>query len=142
MKTRNIASCLGVVSACLAISSPAVAEDNCSGYSIEVGKAIVNISDDPTLPMHLASAQCATGASSNKCTYKDKDGDGWTTTSEWTGIGLEGKWRFVSGTGKHAKSTGDHGWFKRARTMFSPRGEAVLITAWGGYCALADKNNK
>jgi len=137
MKTRTIASCLGVLSACLAISSPAVAEDNCSGYSIEVGKAIVNISDDPTLPMHLASAQCApTGASSKTCTWKDKDGDEWASVIEWTSLGVEGTWRFVSGTGKYAKAT-DHGWWKVLRTMYSPRGEPVFISAWGGYCRSA-----
>ena len=139
MKTRNIVSCLGVVSACLLISNPAIAEDNCSGINVEVwtpkASEIVQLDDDRTGPEHLASGKCApTGAQSNKCTFKDKDGDEWTSTSEWMGSGHEGKWRTVSGTGKYANRTGDRGWFKRARTMFSPRGEAVLITAWGGYC--------
>ena len=144
MKTRNIASCLGVLSACFAISSPAVAEDNCWSISIEVGGgAIVNISDDRTRASRAISGRCApTGPFSNECTFKDEDGDQWTTAAEWTGSGLKGKWRAVSGTGKYANNSGDRGWFKRLRTMFSPRGEAVLITDVGGYCALADKNNK
>ena len=141
MKTRNIVSCLGVLSACLAISSPAVAEDNCSGFNVEVwtpkASELVQLNDDRTLPEHLASGKCAPtydGASSSKCTFKDKDGDEWTSTSEWTGIGLKGTWGVVSGTGKYAKRTGDRGWYKRLRTMYSPRAEPVYITAWGGYC--------
>jgi len=142
MKTRNIASCLGVLSACFAISSPAVAEDNCSGINIEVwtpkASEIVQLTDDRTLPAHLASGQCVlTGASSNTCTFKDKDGDEWTSVQKWMGSGLEGTWRFLSGTGKYAKRTDDRGWWKRVRTMYSPQGESVLITAWGGYCPLA-----
>jgi hypothetical protein len=134
MNTRNIATCFGVLSACLAISSPAVAKDNCSGYAIGVGNARVVIQDDRTLPQHLASGECATtGASSNKCTFKDKDGDEWTDVNEWTGVGLEGTWRTVSGTGKYAKATSSHGWWK------SVRSDPVNIWASGGYCALAAK---
>ena len=141
MKTRNIASCLGVVSACLLISNPAIAEDNCSGINVEVWtpKATeqVQLDDDRTGPEHLASGRCVpTGTSRNKCTYKDKDGDEWTSTSEWTGIGLKGTWGDVSGTGKYAKRTGagDRGWWKKLRTMYSSRGEPVYIIAWGGSC--------
>jgi hypothetical protein len=143
MKTKPIATCFGVLSACLAISSPAVAEDNCSGYSIEVGNAIVLIQDDRTLPFHLARGVCATtGASSSTCTSKDDDGDEATNVSEWTGAGVAGTWRTVSGTGKYAKATSSHGWWKYLRTIYSPSGEAVTITATGGYCALADKKNR
>jgi len=144
MKTRNIASCLGVLSACLAISSPAVAEDNCSGYSIEVGNTIIGIADDRTLPGHLARGVCATtGPLSNECTFKDDDGDEWTNAAEWISVaGNEGTWRTVSGTGKYVKATGSHGWWRYLRTIYSPSGEAVRITASGGYCALADKNNR
>jgi hypothetical protein len=141
MKTRNIATCIGVLSACLAISSPAVAEDNCSGINVEVwapkASELVQLNDDRNSPEHLASGKCApTGAWSNKCTFKDKDGDEWTSLQEWTGFGSEGTWGDVSGTGKYAKRTGagDRGWWKRLRTMYSPRGEPVFITAWGGSC--------
>jgi len=138
MKTRNIVNCLGALSACLAISSAAVAQDNCSGYTIAgLGDARVVIHDDRTFAAHLATGECtATGASSAKCTYKDKDGDEWTDVSEWnTGEWLEGTWRTVSGTGKYAKAPG-YGWWKMVRS------DPVAIWEWGGYCALAAKKKK
>lgn len=134
MKTRTITTCLGVLSACLAISSPVVAKDNCSGHSIGVGPARVVLQDDRTLPMYLATGECiGTGESSAKCTYKDKDGDEWTDVTEWTGAGFEGKWRTVSGTGKYAKTTSSSGWWKMVRS------EPVNIWTFGGYCTLAAK---
>jgi len=135
MKTRNIATCLGVLSACFAISSPALAKDNCSGHTIGVGNARVSIFDDRTLPMYLAIGECTgTGATTSKCTFKDKDGDEWTDVTEWnTGGGVEGKWRTVSGTGKYAKTTSSHGWWKMVRS------DPINIWAFGGYCTLAEK---
>ena len=134
MKTRNIATCLGVLSACLAISSLAIAKDNCSGYTIGVGSARVVLEDDRTLPFHLASGDCSkTGASSSKCTFKDKDGDEWTDVNEWSGSGVEGTWRTVSGTGKYTKAIGSSGWWKAVRR------DPVDIWATGGHCALAAK---
>ena len=133
MKTKNIVTCLGALSACLAISSAAVAKDKCFwGETIGVGNARVVLLDDRTLPQHLASGECTgTGASSAKCTYKDKDGDEWTDVSEWTGEGLEGTSRTVSGTGKYAKTTSSHGWWKLVRS------DPVNIWAFGGDCTLA-----
>ena len=134
MKTRNIVTCLGALSACLAISSPAVAKDNCSGHTIGVGNARVTINDDRTFPAHLATGECtATGATTGKCTYKDKDGDEWTDDNEWVEGSFEGKWRNVSGTGKYAKTTSSYGWWKMVRS------DPVAIWEWGGYCALAAK---
>jgi hypothetical protein len=84
--------------------------------------------------MHLATGECtSTGESASKCTFKDKDGDEWTDVNEWTGVGLEGTWRTVSGTGKYAKATTSHGWWKTVRS------DPVNIWAVGGYCALAAK---
>ena len=135
MNTRNVATFIGVLSTCLAISSPAIAEDNCSGYSIGVGNTNVDIFDDRTLPFHLSTGQCATmGPSSSKCIYIDKDGDEATNISKWTDTsGLEGTWRTVSGTGKYTKATSSRGWWKWVRTIYTPSGDAVTITAVGGY---------
>lgn len=134
MKTRNIATCLGVLSACFAISSPAVAQDNCSGHIIGVGNARVLIYDDRTLPMYLAIGECTgTGATSSKCTFKDKDGDQWTDDIAWVEGSFEGKWRNVSGTGKYKKMAGSLGWWKLVRS------DPVSIWVSDGYCTLAKK---
>ena len=49
MQARNIVTCLGVLTACFAISSPVVAEDSCSGYDIYVGGVHVITESDPEL---------------------------------------------------------------------------------------------
>jgi hypothetical protein len=134
MKARSIATIPGVLLACCAVSTPVLAKDNCTGHGIGVGSARVIIQDNRTLPMHLATGECtSTGESASKCTFKDKDGDEWTDVNEWTGVGLEGTWRTVSGTGKYAKATTSHGWWKTVRS------DPVKIWAVGGYCALAAK---
>lgn len=137
MKTRNIASCLVVLSACFAISNSLAAADNCSGYSIgipDVPAARVLLHDDRTLPMHLVSGVCTlTGDSSSKCTFTDQDGDEWTDVNEWISGSFEGTWRNVSGTGKYTKMAGSSGWWKRVRK------DPVRVWAFGGYCTLADK---
>jgi len=129
MKTTNIATCLGVLSACLAIASPAIAKDNCSGRTVGVGDARVVLQDDRTLPGYLATGDCTmTGATTSKCTYKDKDGDEWTDVNEWVSGSYEGKWRNVSGTGKYSKVTGSYGWWTMVRS------DPVAIWEWGGHC--------
>lgn len=133
MKTKNIVTCVGALCACLAIASPAVAQDNCGGYSIGVGDARVVIHNDRTLPQHLASGVCtATGATTGKCSYKDKDGDEYTTVNEWVSGSPDGKWRTVSGTGKYAKA-GNYGWWKWVG------GDPLNVWAFGGYCTQAEK---
>lgn len=137
MKTRNLASCLAVTSACLAMANPAAAADNCSGYSIgipDVPAVRVLIHEDSTLPMHLASGECAsTSQTSSQCTYTDEDGDQWTDVNEWRSGSFDGTWRNVSGTGKYTKAAGSNGWWKRVRK------DPVRVWAFGGYCAMADK---
>ena len=134
MKTRNIASCLGVLGACLAISSAAIAEDNCSGYTVSAGTAHVSISDDDSLPFHLATGEChVTGPGRTECKFKDDDGDEWTDVSEWTAPGYEGTYRTVSGTGKYEKAVGAFGRWKLVRSG------PINVSAWRGYCPLADK---
>jgi len=132
MKSSNVTACLSVLSACFVISSPVIAEDNCSGYSVGVGPVRVFISDDHSSPYHLASGDCTTtGASTSTCTFKDKDGDQWTDAHEWSGSGIAGTWRTVSGTGKYAKAIGSSGWWKMAQS------HTVNVWAVGGYCMLA-----
>jgi hypothetical protein len=134
MKARSIATMLGILLAYCAVSNSVLAKDNCTGHAIGAGSARVILQDDRTLPMHLAAGECtSTGASTSNCTFKDKDGDEWTDAQEWTGVGLEGTWRTVSGTGKYAKATSSHGWWKVVRS------DPVNIWAAGGYCALAAK---
>jgi hypothetical protein len=132
MKANSIATVAGILLACCAVSNAVFAKDNCTGHSIGVGGARVVLQDDRTLPMYLATGECtSSGASSSRCTFKDKDGDEWTDANEWTGAGLEGTWRTVSGTGKYANATSSHGWWKTVRS------DPVQIWAFGGYCELA-----
>jgi hypothetical protein len=134
MRTSNIATCLGVLSACFAISSPVAAKDNCSGHVVGLGSARVIIYDDRTLPMHLATGNCVgTGTASAQCHYKDKDGDEWNDVTEWVGVGLEGTWRTIHGTGKYEKTTDSSGWWKLVKS------DPVDVWAIGGYCTLAAK---
>ena len=134
MKTRNIVTCVGALCACLAIASPAVAKDNCSGHTIGVGNARVVIPDDRTSPTYLATGECTgTGATTSTCTHKDKDGDEWTDVNEWVSGSFEGKWRSVGGTGKYAKNTSSQGSWKMVRS------DPVNIWAWRGYCPPAAK---
>lgn len=129
MQTRSIATCLGVLTACFAISSPVVAEDNCSGHDIYVGGVHVITESDPSLPSHLAIGRCAsTGKTSLECTYKDKDGDYWTVVIEWRGDGTEGTFYKISGTGKW-ENVMRSGWWKLGRN----EGD-VRIDPWGGNC--------
>jgi hypothetical protein len=132
MKTRNTAACLGILTACFAISNAAIAEDNCSGHSVGVGSARVVTMDDHNLPMHLAIGYCReTGKTSGQCTFSDKDHDEWTDAQEWHGTGTEGTWYTVSGTGKYEKAKGSSGWWKLVRSDGT-----VSIWAIGGNCKL------
>ena len=134
MKMRKIASCLGVLGACLAISSAAIAEDNCSGYTVGVGDARVSIYDDHTFPAHLATGEChVIGPGTSECNWKDKDGDEYSDISKWKEFGTEGTWRTASGTGKYTIAVGATGWWKLVQSG------PINVWAWGGYCPLADK---
>lgn len=134
MKATSIATIPGVLLACCIASNPVFAKDNCSGHTVGMGSARVVLYDDRTMPMYLATGECmSTGAATGKCTFKDKDGDEWTDVNEWTGAGSEGTWHTVSGTGKYARATSSHGWWKTARS------DPVQIWTFGGYCALAAK---
>ena len=134
MTIRKITSCVGVFSACLAISSAAIAEDNCSGYSISADSAHVLISDDHTLPFHLVTGEChVIGSNSSECKWTDEDGDQWTEVSEWKGPGTEGTSRVISGTGKYTKALAGRSRWKRVRSG------PINVSVWGGYCPLADK---
>ena len=99
MKTGNIAACLGVLSACLAISSTGIAEENCSGYTAGVGTARVDINDDHTSPRHLVAGDCRpTGKWTGECAFQDESGDVWTNvTHEKEPLGVEDTWRIISG---------------------------------------------
>ena len=129
MQTGNIATCLGVLTVCFAISSPAIAKDNCSGHDITIYGIHVLTENDPSLPSHLAIGRCAsTGKTSLECTYKDKDGDDWTVVIEWRGDGSEGTFHKVKGTGKW-ENVKRSGWWKVDRNE-----GGVRIDPWGGNC--------
>jgi hypothetical protein len=133
MKTKTIATRLGVLTACFVISGSVFAEDDCSGYNIEFGNAHVLIESDPSLPSHLAVGRSTrTGATSSQTTYVDKDRDHWTVVNEWRSGELQGTWYKISGTGKW-ENVKRSGWWKRVRD----EGD-VRISAWGGNCTWPD----
>jgi hypothetical protein len=129
MKTRTFATCLGVLTACFAISSRVLAEDDCSGHNIQFGNVGVLIESDPSLPSHLAVGRSTlTGPTSSQTSYVDKDGDYWTVVNDWRSGELQGTWYKISGTGKW-ENVKRSGWWKQVRN----EGD-VVISAWGGNC--------
>jgi hypothetical protein len=129
MRNAKMVLCLGAFAACVGVPSLSVAEDNCSGHQVQVGSMSITMSNDPSLPGYPGIGECHGAGGVGNCTYKDKDGDEWTT--EWKSVtGVTGKytWKVVSGTGKFAKAKGS-GWSQHTRK----EGD-VRISVWGGNC--------
>ncbi len=131
MQTTKMLAYLGALAACLGLANVGRAADNCSGISVQVvmhtGNAVVNLNDDHNAPGHMAVGSCDAGTL--RCTFKDKDGDTWTTDES-----VAGTWKTVGGTGKYAKSKFS-GWSKTIRTEVGPEG-MIYIGMWGGECSM------
>jgi hypothetical protein len=117
--------------ACLGLTTVATAADNCSGTFVQVamhtGNVIVRLSDDHDAPGHMAIGSC--DAETFRCTFKDKDGDAWTTDESVAGV-----WKIVGGTGKYAKAKSS-GWSKMIRKEVGPEG-MIYVGVWGGECSM------
>jgi len=64
-----------------------------------------------------------------RCTFKDKEGDTWTTDES-----VGGTWKIVDGTGKYAKAK-SFGWGKTVRKEVGPEG-MIYVGVWGGECSM------
>jgi hypothetical protein len=130
MRNAKMVVCLGAFAACIGAPSLSVAEDNCSGYWVQIGATIVLLNNDPSAPSHMAIGICQI----SRCTYKDKEGDSWTDQSAYPGGGWDkGTWETVSGTGKYANAK-NSGWTERKRMESGGPDGYVRIGAWGGSC--------
>jgi hypothetical protein len=130
MTTTTLTTCLGLLAACLTASTAAVADDNCTGYVVQVGDKAVSMTharDDTSTP---AIGTCrAAVPGSGTCTYTDRDND--TYTNEWRlvpGTTNRYQWETVSGTGKWADARWS-GWSLRIM-----RDGDVRVSQWGGDC--------
>lgn len=108
-----------------------VAKDNCSGQWVQIGTTIVVLNNDPSVPQHMAVGTCD---ETGRCTYKDKDGDGWTDQSAYPVGTAKGTWKTVSGTGTYVDSTKNSGWTHIRRTELGGADGTVYIGAFGGTC--------
>ena len=85
MRTTKTLACLGTLTACLVVPTLGVAEDNCSGYMINVEGKRVSVSSDPNVPGYPQIGECQeTGTAFGSCTYRDQDGDEYTL--EWRAV--------------------------------------------------------
>ena len=130
MNTNILATCLGLLAACLTVSTTVAAADNCAGYTVEVGDRSIVVNDNADEPGHPAIGSCKTGnGMSGTCTYRDRDNDEYTL--EWRSVpGTVGRatWEHVGGTGRwtNVRSTG---W---TRSVMVDRD--VKVSRWGGDC--------
>jgi len=129
MRDAKMMVCLRALAACVGAPSLSVAEDNCSGYWVQVGTTQVSLDNDPSSPQHLAIGTCQDGRS---CTFKDRDYDSWTNQSENPGGAGKGTWKTVSGTGKYQSATSS-GWWETTLVDVGPEG-AIYVGTWGGTC--------
>lgn len=122
---------LGAFVTCLSLTTVAAAADNCSGTFVRVvmnaGNVIVRLSNDHNAPGHMAIGSC--DAATLRCTFKDKEGDTWTTDES-----VAGTWKIVGGTGKYAKAK-SFGWGKTIREEVGPEG-MIYVGVWGGECSM------
>lgn len=130
MKSIKMILCLGAFAACVGVSSLSVAEDNCSGYWVQVGTTIVLLHNDPSMPGHMAVGTCD---GSGRCTYKDKGGDVWTDQVAYPGGTSKGTWQTVSGTGKYENAKAS-GWTQVTKAEFGGPDGTVYIGGLGGNC--------
>jgi hypothetical protein len=68
MRYAKMVVCLGAFAACVGIPGLSVANDQCSGYWVQIGKTIVLLHNDPSVPQHMAVGTCD---QTGRCTYKD-----------------------------------------------------------------------
>jgi hypothetical protein len=85
MRATKMLACVGTLIVCLAVPTLGVAEDNCSGYMINVEGKRVSVSSDPNVPGYPQIGECQeTGTAFGSCTYRDQDGDEYTL--EWRAV--------------------------------------------------------
>jgi hypothetical protein len=130
MRTTKMLAGLGTLTVCLGVPTIGTAEDNCSGHMVNIGGKRVVVNSDHEVPGYPLTGECrSTGTGTGSCSYRDKDGDEYT--SEWKAVpGTTGRytWKVVSGTGKYAKAT-SFGWSRRVLSEGN-----VIVELWGGEC--------
>lgn len=113
----------------LGLSSLAAAGGPCSGYMVTNANGDqVLFYDNPSFPRHLAVGRCLGSGEKGTCTYRDREGDEWTTTYEMPTGAAGGTWKKISGAGKYATDV-HFGTYREVGWV-----ETLYVGAWTGQC--------